>query len=175
MPSLDWIGRQAVINHYKEIPYHLLETNKELSYNIEEADGNVIVHGDNLVALKALLPYYARSVKFCYIDVPYNTGNEEWIYNDNVNDPQIRKWLGQVVGKELDDLSRHDKWLCMMYPRLQLLKDFLRDDGIICVQIDDSECANLKVIMDEIFHSSNYLTTIYIQVRYADKTLKQDM
>lgn len=175
MPSLDWIGRQAVINHYKEIPYHLLEIDKGLSFNIDEADGNVIVHGDNLVALKALLPYYARSVKFCYIDVPYNTGNEDWIYNDNVNDPQIRKWLGQVVGKELDDLSRHDKWLCMMYPRLQLIKDFLRDDGFICVHIDDSESANLKIIMDEIFHSSNYLATIYVQVRYADKTLKQDM
>ncbi|AOY75005.1 site-specific DNA-methyltransferase [Clostridium formicaceticum] len=175
MPSLNWIGRQAVINHYKEMPYHLLDTKKELSYNIEEAEGNIIVHGDNLVALKSLLPYYSKSAKFCYIDVPYNTGNEEWIYNDNVNDPQIRKWLGQVVGKELDDLSRHDKWLCMMYPRLQLLKKFLRDDGFICVQIDDSEGAHLRVMMDEIFHSSNYLATIYVQVRYADKTLKQDM
>lgn len=175
MPSLDWIGKQAVIDHYKEIPYYLLNTDKKLSYNIDNAGDNIIVHGDNLIALKALLPYYSGRVKFCYIDVPYNTGNENWIYNDNVNDPQILKWLGQMVGKELDDLSRHDKWLCMMYPRLQLLKSFLSNDGFICVQIDESECANLRIIMDEIFHSSNYLTTFYIQVRYPDKTLKQDM
>ncbi len=175
MPALDWIGRQAVINHYKSLPYHMLTLDKNLSVNIEASEGNILVHGDNLIALKALLPYYGKKVKFCYIDVPYNTGNEGWIYNDAVNDPQILRWLGTVVGKEFEDLSRHDKWLCMMYPRLQLIKEFLADDGFICVQIDEAEGANLKVIMDEIFFATNYMTTFYVQVRYEDKTLTKDM
>lgn len=174
MPSLDWIGKQAVNKHYKELPYNLLKVDKELSINIESSN-NMLVHGDNLVALKALLPYYGQKVKFAYLDVPYNTGNENWIYNDNVNDPQITEWLGKVVDKEFVDLSRHDKWLCMMYPRLQLVKEFLCEYGFICVQIDESEGASLKLLMDEIFLSSNYLTTLYVQVRYADKTLKRDM
>ncbi len=175
MPSLDWIGKQAVNKHYKELPYNLLKVDKDLSVNIESSNGNMLVHGDNLVALKSLLPYYSQKVKFAYLDVPYNTGNENWIYNDNVSDPQIRDWLGKVVGKEFEDLSRHDKWLCMMYPRLQLVKEFLDEDGFICVQIDEAEGASLKLLMDEIFLASNYLTTLYVQVRYAEKTLKRDM
>ena len=175
MPALDWIGKKSVINHYKQLPYYLLHNDVDLSVEACNSEGNMLVHGDNLIALKALLPYYGGEVKFCYIDVPYNTGNEAWIYNDNVNDPQIRKWLGQVVGKELEDLSRHDKWLCMMYPRLQLLKKFLKDEGFLCVHIDDAEGAHLKVMLDEVFGASNYMATMYIQVRYDDKTLKQDM
>jgi len=175
MPSLNWIGKEAVINHHKEVYYHLLKSNDGLSINQDISDGNILVHGDNLIALKSLLPYYATRIKLIYIDVPYNTGSEEWIYNDAVNDPQIRKWLGQVVGKKFEDLSRHDKWLCMMYPRLQLLKKFLNEEGFICVHIDDTENANLKLLMDEIFLSSNYVTSMYIQVRYEDKTLKRDM
>lgn len=173
LPVLDWIGKRAVIRHHREIPFRLLKRNTELS--CDNFGSNLLVHGDNLLALKALLPYYARQVKCIYIDPPYNTGNEAWIYNDNVNSPEIKKWLGEVVGRDFEDLSRHDKWLCMMYPRLQLLKRMLRDDGFICVQIDDSESAHLKVIMDEIFGPANYLATIYVQVRYEDKTLKQDM
>lgn len=153
----------------------MITVDKDLSVNIGDSEGNILVHGDNLIALKALLPHYGKGVKFCYIDVPYNTGNEGWIYNDAVNDPQILRWLGTVVGKEFEDLSRHDKWLCMMYPRLQLIKDFLADDGFICVQIDEAEGANLKVIMDEIFFATNYMTTLYVQVRYEDKTLTKDM
>lgn len=177
MPHLDWIGKKAIANHHNEIHYRLLNADIEKSVRPEESNGNMLIHGDNLYAIKALLPHYAGKCKFAYIDPPYNTGgdNQLWIYNDQVDDPEIREWLNKVVGKEMEDLSRHDKWLCMMYPRLQLLKKLLRDDGFICVQIDDNEASNLKAIMDEIFLPSNYLTTIYVQVRYSEKTLTQDM
>ena len=122
--------------------------------------GNMIIHGDNLEALKSLLPEYEGKVKCIYIDPPYNTGNESWVYNDNVNDPKIKKWLGQVVGKEAEDLTRHDKWLCMMYPRLKLLHKLLADDGAIFISIDDNEQANLKLVCDEIFGARNYLGLI---------------
>lgn len=115
MPTLDWIGKKAVVNHHKEVPFHLLKCDPDLSVGDPES-GNLLVQGDNLLTLKALLPYYAGQVKCIYIDPPYNTGNEKWVYNDNVNSPEIRKWLGSVVGKEAEDLSRHDKWLSMMYP-----------------------------------------------------------
>ena len=131
MPTLDWIGKSKVINHHQEVPYRVLERR----YSYGEADnGNMIIHGDNLDALKALLPRYEGQVKCAYLDPPYNTGNEGWVYNDNVNDPKIRKWLGEVVGKEGEDLTRHDKWLCMMYPRLRLLYKLLSDDGAIFYQ-----------------------------------------
>src|SRR5438552_8848748 len=150
MPTLDWIGKKAVLNHHREVPFHLLKCDKSLS--VGEADsGNLIVQGDNLLALKALLPYYAGKVKCIYIDPPYNTGNENWVYNDNVNSPEIRRWLGQTVGKEAEDLSRHDKWLCMMYPRLALLKEFLTEDGLIFVSTDENEHRYLYLLMDEIF------------------------
>jgi adenine-specific DNA-methyltransferase len=121
---------------------------------------NMIIHGDNLEALKALLPQYEGKIKCIYIDPPYNTGNEGWVYNDNVNDPKIKKWLGEVVGKEGEDLSRHDKWLCMMYPRLCLLQKLLSEDGAIFISIDDNELANLRLVCDEIFGSKNFVTII---------------
>jgi site-specific DNA-methyltransferase (adenine-specific)/adenine-specific DNA-methyltransferase len=114
------------------------------------------------LALKALLPYYAGQVKCIYIDPPYNTGNEGWIYNDNVNSPEMKAWLGKAVGKEAEDLTRHDKWLCMMYPRLQLLREFLREDGAIFVSIDDNEIATLRMLMDEIFGAHNFVATIFM-------------
>src|SRR5690606_6989045 len=109
-------------------------------------------------ALKALLPEYEEKIKCIYIDPPYNTGNEGWKYNDRVNDPKINKWLGETVGKEGDDLTRHDKWLCMMYPRLKLLYKLLSKDGIIFISIDDNEYQNLKFICDEIFGRTNFIT-----------------
>ncbi len=118
---------------------------------------NLIVHGDNLEALKALMPYYVGKVKCIYIDPPYNTGNEGWVYNDKVNSPKIKQWLEKTV--KLDDLTRHDKWLCMMYPRLKLLRDLLADDGAIFVSIDDNEHCNLRGVMDEIFGEENFITT----------------
>src|SRR6266496_1206737 len=136
MPTLDWIGKKAVLNHHREVPYHLLKCDKELSVG-DPGSGNLLVQGDNLLALKALLPYYHGQVKCIYIDPPYNTGNENWVYNDNVNSPMIQDWLGKVVDKE--DLTRHDKWLCMMMPRLKLLLELLSEDGVIFISIDDHE------------------------------------
>lgn len=101
------------------------------------------------------------------IDPPYNTGNEKWVYNDNVNDPKIKKWLGEVVGKEGEDLSRHDKWLCMMYPRLKLLQRLLAADGVIFISIDDNELYNLKMVCDEIFGASCFVSNISWQRTYS--------
>lgn len=156
MPSLNWIGKSAVVTHHKDVPYRLLEPVPALSCGDPDS-GNLIVQGDNLHALKALLPRYAGQVKCIYIDPPYNTGNEGWAYNDNVNSPEIKRWLGEVVGKEGETLDRHDRWLCMMYPRLVLLKQFLRDDGVIFISIDDHELANLLLVAQEIFTARNYV------------------
>ena len=150
MPTLNWLGKTAVVHQHKEVTYRLLHCDEKLSAGDLDA-GNLLVQGDNLEALKALLPYYAGKVKCIYIDPPYNTGNEGWVYNDNVNSPEIKAWLGKVVGMAAEDLSRHDKWLCMMYPRLRLLRDFLRHDGLIFVSIDDIEIQSLRYLMDELF------------------------
>jgi adenine-specific DNA-methyltransferase len=166
MPTLNWIGKDKVINHHQDVPYKVLEQQYTYS-NGSETDTSVsenkIIHGDNLEALKSLLPQYEGKIKCIYIDPPYNTGNEAWVYNDNVNDPKIKKWLGQVVGKESEDLSRHDKWLCMMYPRLKLLHKLLSDDGVIFISLDDNEFANLKLICDEIFGINNFLNDVIWQ------------
>ncbi len=166
MPSLNWIGKDAVVRHHKEVPFRLLEPVPELSCGPADT-GNLIVQGDNLHALKALLPRYAGQVKCIYIDPPYNTGNEGWVYNDNVNSPEIRKWLGEVVGKEGETLDRHDRWLCMMYPRLVLLKQFLREDGAIFISIDDNEVAALRLLMDEIFGATKFVASNVWQKRYS--------
>ena len=146
------------MNHHQQVLFHLLKDKPDLSCG-EPGEGNPIVQGDNLVALKALLPYYAGQVKCIYIDPPYNTGNEGWVYNDNVNSPVIREWLGKVVGKEGETLDRHDRWLCMMYPRLALLRQFLREDGVIFVSIDDHEYERLKLMMNETFGVGNHVAT----------------
>jgi adenine-specific DNA-methyltransferase len=166
MPTLNWIGKEAVVKHHKEVPFRLLEPVPELSCGPADC-GNLIVQGDNLHALKALLPRYAGQVKCIYIDPPYNTGNEGWVYNDNVNSPEIRKWLGEVVGKEGETLDRHDRWLCMMYPRLVLLRQFLREDGAIFVSIDDNEVATLRLMMDEIFGMANFVASFVVQKRVS--------
>lgn len=174
MPSLTWIGKDAVLNHHLDVPYRVLE--KKYDFGDGEP-GNKIIHGDNLEALKSLLPEYEGRVKCIYIDPPYNTGNENWVYNDNVNSPKIKKWLGQVVGKESEDLTRHDKWLCMMYPRLKLLQKLLSNDGAIFISIDDNEQANLKLVCDEIFGAGNFVG-IFSWVRkkkgsFLSKTLRK--
>lgn len=192
MPTLHWIGKDKVINHHMDVPFKVLEhkyhfsseagftglkdeqdvSNHENQHNpknqgSDKRNGNKIIHGDNLEALKALLPEYEGRIKCIYIDPPYNTGNEGWVYNDNVNDPKIKKWLGQVVGKESEDLSRHDKWLCMMYPRLKLLHKLLADDGAIFISIDDNEQAKLKLMCDEIFGGGNFLGNICWQKKQS--------
>ena len=215
MPTLHWIGKEAVVKHHKDVPYRLLEpvaalscipsspaspsplaplpqggegktapspfkgegwgegknaqivdtdTSTTKNQNIENQNTeNLIVQGDNLHALKALLPRYAGQVECIYIDPPYNTGNEGWVYNDNVNSAEIKRWLGEVVGKEGETLDRHDRWLCMMYPRLLLLKQFLRDDGAIFVSIDDYELHHLRILMDQIFGVGCYKNTIAVR------------
>ncbi len=167
MPTLNWRGKDAVLNHHLDVPYHLLKCDPELSAGCP-GGGNLIVEGDNLLALKALLPYYKGQVKCIYIDPPYNTGDESWVYNDNVNSPEMRDWLGKVVGKEAEDLNRHDKWLCMMWPRLLLLKQFLHPtEGSIWVSIDDNEAASLRMLMDEVFGRGRFVACNAWQKRYS--------
>ncbi len=164
MPTLNWIGKEKVINHHQDVPFKILKPQYGFDNGTEKKEptnvGNKIIHGDNLEALKSLLPEYEGRIKCIYIDPPYNTGNESWVYNDNVNHPKIKKWLGEVVGKDGEDLTRHDKWLCMMYPRLKLLHKLLAKDGAIFISIDDNELAHLKLICDEIFGPNNYLGLI---------------
>lgn len=168
MPTLNWIGKEAVVNHDKEVPFRLLK--KVKAHSVGENSQNLIIHGDNLEALKALMPYYQGKIKCIYIDPPYNTGNEGWVYNDKVNSPKIKKWLGKVVGGDSEDLCRHDKWLCMMCPRLKLLRELLCDGGVIFISIDDNEHCNLKKIMDEIFGEDNFINTILISRNTSEQT-----
>jgi len=168
MPTLHWIGKEKVVNHHQEVPYRVLEhrygftadpsTNSGEEQNQPIDSGNKIIHGDNLEALKSLLPEYEGKIDVIYIDPPYNTGNENWVYNDNVNHSKIQQWLGEVVGKDGKDWSRHDQWLCMMYPRLQLLRKLLTEEGVIFISINfTDEHSYLKCVCNEIFGESHYL------------------
>ena len=177
MPTLNWIGKDKVVNHHLDVPFYTLEHKygfraDDKTDKSETHSGNMIIHGDNLVALKALLPEYEGRVNCIYIDPPYNTGEEKWVYNDNVNDPHIKKWLGEVVGKEGEDLSRHDKWLCMMYPRLALLQKLLHPQGAIFISIDDNEYTYLKAICDEIFGKNCFVSNISWQRTYSPRNDK---
>ena len=177
MPPLNWIGKEAVINHHDEVPIHTLtlDRDRSLGYANEPlGTGNLLVEGDNLTALKALLPYYAGKVKCIFIDPPYNTGNESWVYNDNVNNPTIQKWLGKTVGSLAVDLSRHDKWLCMMYPRLCLLHQLLREDGVIFISIDDNEVHHLRMLMDEIFGEKNFFAILTRRAMHTVRNSSKD-
>ena len=167
MPTLNWIGKDKVVGHHNDVPYHVLE--HKYGYSAEKGQttepthsGNMIIHGDNLLALKSLMPMYEGRIKCIYIDPPYNTGNENWVYNDNVNDPHIKKWLGEVVGKEGEDLSRHDKWLCMMYPRLALMKKLLSEDGSMIISISFHEVSTLVTMLKEIF-STKQIVIVTVQ------------
>lgn len=159
MPTLNWMGKEKVVNHHRDVPYRVLERVPEKGVLDSHGSdcGNMIIHGDNLEALKALLPEYEGKIDCIYIDPPYNTGEEKWVYNDNVNDPRIQKWIGEVVGREGEDFTRHDKWLCMMYPRLRLLRELLSNEGFIAVSINDVEVAALGLLLDEIFGTGNRL------------------
>lgn len=158
MPTLHWIGKEKVLNHHYEIPFRVLNRVEQISAPQgapENTNDNRIIHGDNLEALKSLLPEFEGQVQCAYCDPPYNTGAENWVYNDNVSDPKLQRWLGQVVGKEGEDLSRHDKWLCMIYPRLKLIHRLLAPEGVIFVSIDDNEVQHLRPVLDEIFGAAN--------------------
>ena len=169
MPTLDFKGKQHIYAHHLTVPYRPLVPDAGRSLNPADADDNLIIQGDNLHALKALLPRYAGKVKCIYIDPPYNTGNEGWVYNDNVNSPLMREWLKGASPVDGEDLERHDKWLCMMWPRLHLLKELLADDGVIFVSIDDNEQHHLRMLMDEIFGDRNFLATVIWQKVFSPK------
>lgn len=166
MPTLDWIGKSKVVNHHLDVPYKTLERqysfDKVGEHKEDNGSGNMIIHGDNLEALKSLLPQYEGRIKCIYIDPPYNTGNENWVYNDNVNDPKIKKWLGKVVGQEGEDFTRHDKWLCMMYPRLRLLEKLIAKNGVIVISIGYQEINNLMLLCNEMF-STKQIMIITVQ------------
>jgi adenine-specific DNA-methyltransferase len=166
MPTLHFKGKTFVQNHHLAVKYHQLVPKKELSLTDKVSlHDNLIIQGDNLKALKALLPTYSGKVKCIYIDPPYNTGNEKWVYNDNVNSPMIQEWLGSTVDKE--DLTRHDKWLCMMMPRLKLLRELLSEDGAIFISCDDNEQHRLRGLMDEIFGEQNFIQNIIWQKKFS--------
>ena len=167
MPTLEFKGKQHIYAHHLTVPYRSLESDEIRSRNPTDTDDNLIIHGDNLHALKALLPRYANRIKCIYIDPPYNTGNEGWVYNDNVNSPLMKQWLTENAPIDNEDLERHDKWLCMMWPRLHLLKELLADEGIIFISIDDNEVHHLRMLMDEILGRENFLADIIWQHRYG--------
>ena len=169
MPTLNFKGKVFVENHHLAVPYHELVPvkSKGLSKTASLHD-NLIVHGDNLAALKALMPTYHGKVKCIAIDPPYNTGNEGWAYNDRVNSPMMKDWFGKVVDRE--DLTRHDKWCCMMMPRLKLLRELLADDGAIFITIDDNEVHRLRFLMDEVFGEENFVATVIWEKVYSPKS-----
>ena len=160
MPTLEFKGKQHIYAHHLTVPYRPLEPDETRSCNPADENDNLIIHGDNLHALKALLPRYANRIKCIYIDPPYNTGNENWVYNDNVNSPLMQQWLTENAPIDNEDLERHDKWLCMMWPRLHLLKELLADDGVIFISIDNNEQHHLRMLMNEIFGGENFIESL---------------
>jgi len=158
MATINFKGKNSVWNHHLSVPYQTLEKDKKLSVKGKNEDENLVIEADNLIALKSLLPKYQARIKCIYIDPPYNTGNENWVFNDKLNNPLIKDWIGKVVGT--DDLTKHDKWLCMMTPRLKLLQELLSDDGVIFISIDDNENYRLKQLMGEIFTELNLIAEL---------------
>lgn len=177
MPTLDFKGKQFIYAHHLTVPFRKPEIDTEKSLtgeNPPSLDDNLIIHGDNLHALKALLPKYAGKIKCIYIDPPYNTGNENWVYNDNVNSPMMQAWLEKNSPIDIEDLERHDKWLCMMWPRLHLLRDLLGNDGIIFVSIDDNEQHYLRMLMDEIFGEENFFAVLTRRAMHTVRNSSKD-
>lgn len=173
MPTLNWIGKDKIQKHHHAVAFRALE--HKYGFNAQGQQEkpvdseNMIIHGDNLAALKSLLPQYEGRIDCIYIDPPYNTGEERWVYNDNVSDPQLLKWLGEVVGKLGEDFSRHDKWLCMMYPRLALMRQLLSPKGAIFISNDDNEQSRLKLVCDAIFGENCFVGNIIWQKTYSPR------
>lgn len=170
MPTLQFKGKNIIWNHHLAVPFHTLDEVPELHYKHKKANGNMIIEGDNLIALKALLPQFAGKIKCIYIDPPYNTGNDSgqgksWVYSDNVNSPLIKEWFKNEVS--IDDLAKHDKWLCMMVPRLKLLRELLSEDGVIFISIDFRESHRLRQILDEVFLEQNLVSEFIWHKKYG--------
>lgn len=170
MVELRFRGKPIVYNYHHTVAPCPLVLDRRKSLNPTGNDNdNMIIHGDNLHALKSLLPRYRGRIDCVYMDPPYNRGHKKqdgeveggWIYNDTVNHPLMRDWLAKTVGG--DDLQMHDKWACMMWPRLQIIRELLSDEGAIFVSIDDTEQANLHMMMDEIFGSDNHVSTMVVR------------
>ena len=178
MPTLEFKGKQHIYAHHLTVPYRPLIPDGSKSVNPStDEDDNLIIHGDNLHALKALLPRYAGRVKCIYIDPPYNTGNGSWLYSDRVNSPLMKEWLAKNSSVDGEDLERHDKWLTMMWPRLHLLRDLLSEEGAIFISIDDNEQHHLRMLMDEVFGQDQFVVTIAWRKRSTppnDKTIGAD-
>ena len=166
MPEIQFKGKEFVFNHHLSVPYRPLLVDKNKSIGTGNINENLIINGDNLHALKALMPMYAGKIDCIFIDPPYNTGNEKWAYNDNVNSPMINEWLGSNPVNKVDML-RHDKWLAMMYPRLKLLNELLAEDGSLWMTLDDNEVHRARMLMDEIFGDSAFVASIAWQARYS--------
>jgi adenine-specific DNA-methyltransferase len=156
MATLSWVGRDAVVSHHERVKSRTLQHIPQLSCG-DPTTANLIIQGDNLLALKSLLPEYAGKVKCLYVDPPYNTGTDGWVYNDRVDSPAMREWLEHVSERDLPEMDRRDRWLSMMYPRLRLSKELLSPDGLLAVSIDDREVSVLGVLLDEIFGAKNRL------------------
>lgn len=168
MPSLQWIGKDKVVNHHHDVPFKPLVHQYQFTtdgHDEKKGSTNKIIHGDNLEVLKALLPEFESRINCIYIDPPYNTGNDTWVYNDNCDDPRIASWLGKTVGKIGEDLTRDDKWLCMMWPRLKMLHRLLSKNGAIFISIDDGEGHYLRQCVEEIFGKANFVANIIWQRR----------
>lgn len=172
MPILDFKGKQQVQADHLRVPLRALNIDTKKSCPRKGAkpslDDSLIIEGDNFKALKALFPIYAEKIDLVYIDPPYNTGNEGWVYNDNVNShPLMKEWLRGKNPIDNEDMEKHEKWLCLMWRRLKLLHELLKDSGAIFISIDDNEQHRLRLIMDEIFGESNFIANIIWQKKYA--------
>ncbi len=174
MPTLDFKGKHHIYAHHLSVPYRPLEPDENRSCNPSSEEDNLIIHGDNLNALKALLPRYANRVKCIYIDPPYNTGNKDWIYKDDVSNPPMQEWFEVQDWVDNEDMERHDKWLCMMWPRLHLLKEFLAEDGVIFISIDDNEVHHLRMLMDEIFEEKNFFAVLTRRAMHTVRNSSKD-
>ena len=174
MPTLDFKGKHHIYAHHLSVPYRPLEPDESQSCNPSGEEDNLIIRGDNLNALKALLPHYANRVKCIYIDPPYNTGNKDWIYEDDVNNPPMQEWFKEHSPVDKEDMERHDKWLCMMWPRLHLLKELLAEDGVIFISIDDNEVHHLRMLMDEIFEEKNFFAVLTRRAMHTVRNSSKD-
>ena len=174
MPTLEFKGKHHIYAHHLSVPYRQLKQDNSRSCDPSGKEDSLIIHGDNLHALKALLPRYANSIKCIYIDPPYNTGNKDWIYEDDVNNPPMQEWFKENSPIDNEDMERHDKWLCMMWPRLHLLKELLAEDGIIFISIDDNEVHHLRMIMDEIFGEKNFFAILTRRAMHTVRNSSKD-
>jgi adenine-specific DNA-methyltransferase len=177
VPTLHFKGKTVIETYHHTVPHHRLEFDPKLSVlpkgQKPGLDGNLIIEGDNLLALKALLPTHAGKVKCVYIDPPYNTGETSWTYNDRLSHPIFKEWIGREVGKEGEDTTRHDKWCCMMWPRLQLLRELLQPEGVLMISIDETEYGNLRQICDEVFRTTKPLAT-FVWKRRSPTGMRSD-